>query len=43
MAFPWGNKELVSPPGKTIRDLIEDRGMTQKEFATRMIFSTSVS
>lgn len=39
MAFPWGNKELVSPPGKTIRDLIEDRGMTQKEFATRMDLS----
>ncbi|NLZ76457.1 MAG: helix-turn-helix domain-containing protein [Spirochaetales bacterium] len=35
MARSWGDQGAF-PPGKTIRDLIEDRGMTQKEFATRM-------
>ena len=39
MAFSWGNQGPASPPGKTIRDLIEDRGMTQKEFAARMDLS----
>lgn len=39
MAFLWNSQGPASPPGKTIRDLIEDRGMTQKEFATRMDLS----
>ncbi len=39
MAFTWGSRGIASPPGKTIRDIIEDRGMNQKEFAARMDLS----
>lgn len=30
---------IATPPGATIKELLEDRGMTQKEFATRMAIS----
>jgi HTH-type transcriptional regulator/antitoxin HigA len=36
----WTNTStLAIPPGETIRELLEERGMSQKEFAARMGFS----
>ena len=32
-------KTIATPPGVTIREQLEDRGMTQKEFAVRMDLS----
>lgn len=32
-------KTIATPPGATIREQLEDRGMTQKEFALRMDMS----
>lgn len=34
------SRELVFHPGETLRELLEDRGMTQKELAVRTGFST---
>lgn len=32
----YSNSTIAIPPGATIREQLEDRGMTQKEFASRM-------
>ncbi|MBQ7264453.1 MAG: HigA family addiction module antidote protein [Synergistaceae bacterium] len=34
--FKRGRTMIAIPPGATIKELIEDRGMTQKELASRL-------
>ena len=33
------NTYIATPPGSTIKEQLEDRGMTQKEFAARLDMS----
>lgn len=35
-------KTIATPPGATIKEQLEDRGMSQKEFALRMALSESI-
>lgn len=39
MPATYSRKTIATPPGATIREQLEDRGMTQKEFAQRMDMS----
>lgn len=34
-----GEHTIAIPPGETIKEMLEDRGMTQKEFAARMNYT----
>lgn len=34
---------IATPPGTTIKEQLEDRGMTQKDFAARMGMSENIS
>jgi HTH-type transcriptional regulator/antitoxin HigA len=34
--YEVGERSIAIPPGATIREQLEDRGMTQREFALRM-------
>ena len=33
---------IATPPGATIKEQLDDRGMTQKEFALRISFASAV-